>query len=159
MKRIISLVLIALTFAFCLASCGQTESDAYEMKTPTTKSVAEAIKNSTEFEELIELTSDNITSRYFFDAETVEEFTVMVCSNAAIGDEIAIFKLKDKEKASAMIDVVEMRKTDRMDALESYAPDEKAKVEKGVIGRKGNYVYFIVAKDVEKAKEACENCF
>ena len=153
MKKIISLVLAALTFAICFTACGK------EAKNPTTKSVAEAVKNSTEFEELIELTSDNISSRYFFDPEIVEEFTVMVCSNAAIGDEIAIFKVKDEAKVKDIDSAVKMRKTDRMDALVSYAPDEKAKVEKGVIGTNGKYVYFIVAKDVEKAKQACEECF
>ena len=46
-----------------------------EGKTPATADVAAAINNSGEFEELIALTEDNISRRYYgIDLEAIEEF-------------------------------------------------------------------------------------
>lgn len=154
MKKILSAIIAVLTFVLVLTACGA------QAKTPATQEVADAIKESATFDELLELTDDNIGKRYYgIDLEDIEEYTVYVCSNAAIGDEIAVFKMKEADEVEDMLEVVRLRKQDREEALVDYAPTEADKVRNSVISSKGNYVYFIVSSDKNAAKDAAENCF
>ena len=154
MKKILSVFIAVLTFALVLTACGK------QANTPATKEVADAIKESAKFDELLELTDDNIGKRYYgIDLEDIEEYTVYVCSNAAIGDEIAVFKMKEADDVEDMLEVVRLRKQDREDALVDYAPTEADKVRNSVVSSNGNYVYFIVSSDKNAVKDAAENCF
>jgi len=154
MKKILSVFIAVLTFALVLTACGK------QAKTPATKEVADAIKESAKFDELLELTDDNIGKRYYgIDLEDIEEYTVYVCSNAAIGDEIAVFKMKEADDVEDMLEVVRLRKQDREDALVDYAPTEADKVRNSVVSSNGNYVYLIVSSDKNAVKDAAENCF
>lgn len=154
MKKLLSVVIAALTLILCLTACGK------EAKNPATKDVADAIKASTKFDELLALTDDNIGKRYYgINLDEIEEYTVYVCSNAAIGDEIAVFKMKESDDVNDMLETVHLRKQDRDDALVDYAPTEADKVRNAIVSSKGNYVYFIVCSDNAVAKEAAENCF
>lgn len=154
MKKILSVIIAVLTFVLVLTACGA------QAKTPATKEVADAIKESATFDELLELTDDNIGKRYYgIDLEDIEEYTVYVCSNAAVGDEIAVFKMREADEVEDMLEVVRLRKQDREEALVDYAPTEADKVRNAVISSKGNYVYFIVSSDKNAVKDAAENCF
>ncbi len=154
MKKLLSVILAVVTLSLCLASCSE------KAKTPATLEVADAIKASTKFDELIALTDDNIGRKYYgIDLEEIEEYTVYVCSNAAIGDEIAVFKMHEKDDVEDMLETVRLRKQDREEQLVDYAPAEADKVKNAVISSNGNYVYFIVSSDKTVAKEAAEGCF
>ena len=154
-KRILAVVLAVLALGLCLCSCKGSEG-----KTPATADVAAAINNSGEFQELIALTEDNISRRYYgIDLEAIEEFEVLVCSSGAMADEIAVFKMKDKEDVEDMLDVVRERKQELYDRFVDYVPEEINKINNAVIGSNGNYVYFVVSGDNSAAKKAAEGCF
>lgn len=154
-KRILAVVLAVLALGLCLCSCKGSEG-----KTPATADVAAAINNSGEFQELIALTEDNISRRYYgIDLEAIEEFEVLVCSSGAMADEIAVFKMKEKDDVEDMREVVLERKQELYDSFVDYVPTEISKIENAIISSNGNYVYFIVCKDRDAAKKAAESCF
>ncbi|MEE1279891.1 MAG: DUF4358 domain-containing protein [Oscillospiraceae bacterium] len=154
-KRIFAVVLAVLALTVCLCSCKSEEG-----KTPATADVAAAINNSGEFEELIALTEDNISRRYYgIDLEAIEEFEVLVCSSGAMADEIAVFKMKEKDDVEDMREVVLERKQELYDSFVDYVPEEISKIENAIISSNGNYVYFIVCDDRDAAKKAAEGCF
>ncbi len=154
-KKILAIVLAVLSLVICLCSCKGSEG-----KTPATADVAAAINNSGEFEELIALTEDNISRRYYgIDLEAIEEFEVLVCSSGAMADEIAVFKMKEKDDVEDMREVVLERKQELYDSFVDYVPTEISKIENAIVSSNGNYVYFIVCKDRDAAKKAAEGCF
>ncbi len=154
MKKLLSFALV-LVSVFCLCSCAKEEG-----KTPATADVAAIISDSVEFPELIALTDDNIGSRYFgIDLDAIEEYEVLVYSSGGAPDEIAVFKMKDKEDVEDMLDVVRDRKQDLYDRFVDYVPEEINKINNAVIGSSGNYVYFVVSGDNSAAKKAAEGCF
>lgn len=155
MKKILSILLAVLSMFAVFCSCGKDGG-----KTPETKAVADAIKQSTEFVELVELTNDNITRRYFgIELDEIVEYSALVCSNGANADEIAVFKMKEKDDIEDMLEIVRERKQELYDSFVDYVPEEIGKIEKAVIGSNGNYVYFIVCDDIATAKAAAEECF
>ncbi|MBQ8338172.1 MAG: DUF4358 domain-containing protein [Oscillospiraceae bacterium] len=154
MKKLFCFALVIVS-VFCLCSCNKEQG-----KTPATADVAAVISDSTEFTELIALTKDNIGSRYYgIDLDAIEEYEVLVCSSAAAPDEIAVFKMKDKEDVEDMLDVVRERKQELYDRFVDYRPNEINKINNAVIGSNGNYVYFVVSGDNSAAKKAAEGCF
>ena len=154
MKKLLSFALVILS-VFCLCACNKQEG-----KTPATADVAAIISDSTEFTELIALTDDNIGPRYYgIDLEAIEEYEVLVCSSGALADEVAVFKMKDKEDVEDMLDVVRERKQDLYDRFVDYVPEEINKINNAVIGSNGNYVYFVVSGNNSAAKKAAEGCF
>lgn len=155
MKKLLSVVLAVLSISAVLCSCGEAEQ-----KNPATKDVAEAIKASTSFTELIELNNDNIGRRYYgIDLESIEEYCVMSCSSGALADEIAVFKMKEQDDVEDMLETVRERKQDLYDSFVDYVPEEVGKIENATIGSNGKYVYFIVCDKRAEAKAAAENCF
>ncbi len=154
-KRVFAIMLVVLSVALCFCSCSQNES-----KNPATGDVAAAIHNSGEFAELIALTDDNIVRRYYgIDLEAIEEYEALVCSSGAMADEIAVFKMKEKDDVEDMLEVVRERKQELYDNFVDYRADQIDKVENAVIASNGNYVYFIVCEDRAAAKAAAESCF
>lgn len=154
MKKLLSFALVLVSI-FCLCSCSKEEA-----KTPATADVAAIISDSVEFPELIALTDNNIGARYYgIDLEAIEEYEVLVCSSVAAPDEIAVFKMKDKEDVEDMLDVVRERKQDLYDRFVDYRAEEINKINNAVIGSNGNYVYFVVSSDNSAAKKAAEGCF
>lgn len=155
MKKLVSALILVSLFAVVLCSCSGGNG-----KTPATADVATAVNDSTSFSELIALTDDNIARRYYgIDLEAIEEYEVLVCSSGALSDEIAVFKMKEKDSVEDMLDVVRDRKQELYDSFVDYVPDEINKIENAVIGSNGNYVYFIVCADRNSAKSAAEGCF
>ena len=154
MKKLVSAFLLLSLFAV-LCSCSNNSS-----KNLATADVATAINDSASFSELIALTDENIARRYYgIDLEAIEEYEVLVCSSGALADEIAVFKMKEKDDVEDMLDVVRDRKQELYDSFVDYVPDEINKIENAVIGSNGNYVYFIVCTDRSSAKSAAEGCF
>jgi len=155
MKKTAIFALLVVTIFATLCSCGNNAG-----KTPATADVATAIHDSTSFSELIALNDDNITRRYYgIDLEAIEEYEVLVCSSGALADEIAVFKMREKDSVEDMLDVVRERKQELYDSFVDYVPEEINKIENAVIGSNGNYVYFVVCSDRAKAKTAAEGCF
>ena len=155
MKKTVIFAALIITIFATLCSCAGGSG-----KTPATQEVATAINDSTEFSELIALTDDNITRRYYgIDLESIEEYEVLVCSSGALADEIAVFKMKEKDDVEDMLDIVRDRKQELYDSFVDYVPEEINKIENAVIGSNGNYVYFIVCSDRAAAKTAAEGCF
>ena len=154
MKKLLVLAVI-LVSVFCFVSCSKEE-----VKTPETAQVATVINDSVEFTELIALNDDNITRRYYgIDLEAIEEYEVLVCSSGALADEIAVFKMKEKDDVEDMLDVVRERKQELYDSFVDYVPEEINKINNAVIASSGNYVYFIVCDESAAAKKAAEGCF
>lgn len=155
MKKFLSVLLVVLSMVAVFCSCKKDGG-----KTPATNAVADAIKQSAEFVELVELTNDNITRRYFgIELEDIAEYTALVCSNGANADEIAVFKMKEKDDVEDMLETVRERKQELYDSFVDYVPEEIGKIENAVIGSNGNYVYFIVCNNRAAAKAAAEDCF
>jgi len=156
MKKItiFALLLVSL-ICTCLCACSSSEG-----KTPATADVATVIADSGEFVDLMALTDDNIVRRYYgIDLEAIEEYQALVCSNGALADEIAVFKMKEKDDVEDMLEVVRERQQELYDSFVDYVPEEINKINNAVIGSNGNYVYFAVCSDASAAKAAAEGCF
>ncbi len=154
-KTALILTLIMGLLAVLCCGCGKKEG-----KTPDTAAVADAIEKSGSFDELIDLTDDNIARRYYgLDLDAVDSYTVRVCSSGALADEIAVFKMKKHQDVEDMLEVLKERKQELYDSFVDYVPSETDKINNAIIGSNGNYVYLIVCTDRSSAKTAAENCF
>ena len=154
-KLTVLFIAVVSVFTFCLCSCAGGSN-----KNPAPKDVVAAVKESTQFEELLPLEEAPLSRRYYgIDLEVIEEYQAEACPSGAYADEIAVFKVKDKENVEDMLDVVRERKQELYDTFVDYVPDEINKIENAVIGSNGKYVYFIVCSDRAAAKAAVESCF
>ncbi len=155
MKKFLAVILAVLSVGFAFSGCAKEE-----IKTPATADVVSSVEKSTSFDELVALTNENITRRYYgIDLEAIEEYTVKVCASGALADEIAVFKMREQDDVEDMLETVRERKQELYDSFVDYVPTEVDSIENAVIGSKGNYVYLIVCKDHAKAKAAVEGCF
>mgnify|MGYP002625599581 CR=1 FL=1 len=75
-----------------------------------------------------------------------------MCASGAYPDEIAVFRFGTSEDAAAAVTAVNDRLEYQKKTYKDYTPEEYYKLEGAVVEQSGEWVYYIVTSDNEKAK-------
>lgn len=113
-----------------------------------TKAVLDEVPINSAFEKKAESLPD-----YFdgLDTDAIEDFSYYICASGAYPDEIAVFLFSSESSATGAVKAVEDRLAYQKETYETYTPDEMYKIENSVIRQTGNWVYYLVTSDNEKA--------
>ena len=141
MKRLLP-GLISLAMFFTLAACGSSSQAGFDPAADT----AALLETSAFSEALAEIDTDTACMLYGIDGQTVTDSAVYG-STGATAEEVAIFTLDSEESAAAALEALELRVTDRMEALADYQPQEIGKLESAVVEQRGVTVLLVVAAD------------
>lgn len=163
-KRIFTSILAA--GCICLSACGgetteqsttaaEVEAQAIEF---TASEVTAAVIAEVSINSAVEKTKDDINNYFVgMDVETVVEASFYLCGSAAYPDEVGVIEFDSAENAAKGADVVSDRISRQQETYSSYAPDEMYKFESNTGAyTSGNYVYYFVTSDNDKAKEIVE---
>lgn len=85
------------------------------------------------------------------DVDALDAFSYYICASGAYPDEIAVFRFNSEDSAKGAVKAVEDRLAYQKETYETYTPDEMYKIENAVIRQTGNWVYYLVTSDNEKA--------
>ncbi len=151
----LSVIMIMLVFV----GCGGENAKKLSNKNINVADVAKKIVNDLKISDMVEVSEDNINTIYDFDLAKVEKYSVYYSGVGSIADEIAVFKLRNKDDVEKLVSMFNNRKKTVAGNFEGYAPDEVAKAESAVVKTNGNYVLFAIVKDNSKAKEIFDKSF
>lgn len=152
MKKLIKLEAVFSAALILLCSCGGS-SDV-----KTADLLAAAVDSGASFEELVEYSTDDLTTYYGIEKDMFEECAVKVAGNAAYADEVVIVKASSSDNAKEIEKKLDAHVEDRKNILQSYAPAEYDKLNNSDVKVNGNIVYLVVCGD-EKAQKALEKLF
>ena len=142
MKRLLP-GLISLAMFFTLSACGGSGAQA---EFDPAADTAALLETSAFSESLTEIDTDTACMLYGIDGQTVTDSAVYG-STGATAEEVAIFALDSESAAAAALEALELRVSDRMEALADYQPQEIGKLESAVVEQRGATVLLVVAAD------------
>lgn len=158
MKRYIALILAGM-MALSLMACGQ-QTGAAEARPYAVEQVHVLAEGGVFSEELEELDADiafalYVLADYGLTMKDLAEAAVLRSAGATC-EEAAVLVFTDKEKAELAEEALKDYVQNQIDSNVDYRPDEIPKLEDAVVSRVGHTLAFVVANDVEKAKELLE---
>ena len=148
------LIPAALTLCLTLAACGGGGDTAQKAFDPA--ATAQALLDSGAFEDTLDtVTADVAATLYGVDAADITDCAVYTSLSAG-AEEIAVLVMADADAAAAALEGLEARVADQKAALESYQPDQVAKLDSAIIEQRGSSVLLAVAADAEAAQAAID---
>ena len=162
-KRIIVAAVSFAMMAMSLQTCSKPNVDAGNAPADTA-SVSESAVSAApseitakliadiEMSSLAEVQSDRIEMYLDVDLEKVESFSMFICGSGGFADEVGVFRMKSDADCEALKALITERLDKRKVDFEDYNPDEFEKLGKAVCGVSGNYVYYAVTPDSDKAE-------
>ena len=147
------LIPAALTLCLTLAACGG-DSQAAGAFDPAT--AAQALLDSGAFTDTLEAVDAEVAATlYGVDAADITDCAVYTSLSAG-AEEIAVLVMADETSATAAMDGLEKRVADQKAALESYQPDEVAKLDSAILEQRGSSVLLAVCADADAARAAID---
>lgn len=146
LKRIVSGLLLSALIAVTASSCGQSVTVDVEV-------AADTLYRNITFEDTMEPMDSSMLSSIYSDIQSDDVVKSKVyVSSTATAEEIAVFEAKDSAAASRLETIVNTRVQEQKDIYADYAPLEVSRLEKAVIRKEGNYLFFCVAADKDKVE-------
>lgn len=146
LKKAVSALLLSLLIGVTTTSCGQSV-------TVDVEAAADTLFSSVEFEDTMEPLDSSMLSSIYSDIQSEDVVKSKVyTSTTATAEEIAVFEAKDSAAATRLETVLNNRVQEQKDIYVSYAPLEVSRLEKAVIRKEGNYLFFCVAADKDKVE-------
>jgi len=150
MKKVISLIMVSMMALVGLVACGSSENEVVDVNKK-----ADEIMAVMNFEDdMISLNDEQV--KYYYtsvDLNDIVSYKIYLASSSVKAEEIAVFETKDKEAAKRVMEAVNERNGDLLFGFEDYLPAEFKIAQNSYITSKGNYVFFIVGKNVEEGKK------
>lgn len=145
-KKIVSGILLSALIAVTAASCGQSA-------TVDVEAAADTLYHNITFEDTMEPLDASMLSSIYSDVQSDDIVKSKVyTSTTATAEEIAVFEAKDAAAASRLETIVNNRIQEQKDIYADYAPLEVSRLEKAVVRKEGNYLFFCVAADKDKVE-------
>lgn len=140
-----------LALCLCLAACGGDSAQSYDPA-----ATAQALLDSTAFSDALDsLDKDTAAALYGIDPATITDCAVYTSLSAG-AEEIAVLVMANETSATAAMDGLEKRVADQKAALESYQPDEVAKLDSAILEQRGSSVLLAVCADADAARAAID---
>ena len=137
-KMLAALSVLTLTASALLYGCGGGNSD----KSSAAKSASQ--------------TTDSKTTGSSAKEGGSAVTAVDVTSSGGTAEEIAAFEAADEDTAKAVETLLNARIETQKASFKNYVPEELKRLDNAFVVRKGNYVYFSVSADPDKAKSIIE---
>lgn len=148
-KKIICLLILALT-ALSLFSCGREETNAAEKNVDA---LADALISKLEFDIIPEEIDGEVAlSDYEIDEALVSEVRYFRVGSA-VADEIAIFKVNNKNDIPTIENAVSERIKYLKAGFSDYKPSEVPKIENAYTKTIGNIVILCICKNTAQAEQ------
>lgn len=155
MKKMVSVLLVAMCMLLLVTGCGEKQQ---EEKDVNTSELAHKLLDTITFQDVLSLLDvSEVDYLYQLEGMTLAEQTVCVSSTGATAEEIAILKASSAEDAAILKDKVIARIESQKIRYENYVPEELVKLGKPVIKTIGNCVILCVADENEKAEQVICN--
>lgn len=158
-KKFLSIVLAVLcvSASSCTSSEVNEEKDTDNIQESVSASPADitsAVLVEVPINSALEKGIEDLTM-YFTDLDisSLEEASYYMCASGAYPDEIAVMKFTSSDSAEQGKAVVQTRLDKQISVYESYTPDEMYKLDGAVLEVSGNYLYYIVTSDNDKAED------
>ena len=181
-KMLAALSVLTLTASALLYGCGGGNSDkssAAKSSSQTTDSkttgssakeggsavtavdvtkVADRLKDEIKYDDkLVEPEAETIDILYpGLPQDKIKAKKVYVSSSGGTAEEIAAFEAADEDTAKAVETLLNARIETQKASFKNYVPEELKRLDNAFVVRKGNYVYFSVSADPDKAKSIIE---
>lgn len=140
MKRI----LICLLALLLLAGCGNKTEDT----TPVEKDLAAIYAQmEPQLPEMMKLSDSMMLDLLGIKAEFCAEAMVYICGDGLRVDEVWLIEAADADSLHTLQTLAQNRLESQKDIYQSYAPDQYAILEQGVIRTAGNYLAFVVSEN------------
>lgn len=163
MKRKFAFAALALTAAMSMAACSEPTVDVVDTSVDTAavseraaaaepSDITAKIIADIEMSSLAEVQSDRIEMYLDVDLEKIDSFSMFICGSGGFADEVGVFKMKSADDCESLKTLITERLDKRKVDFEDYNPDEFEKLGKAVCGVSGNYVYYAVTPDSDKAE-------
>ncbi len=155
---ILALCLICGGVCACSGNSGSS-SDSGSVSDEAEKTLSErteALLEEVEFPQMVEVTSDNLSTFYKIEDGKVTEFSAYVCGSGAMPDEFGIFVAASEEDADDIKTALDERIEKQRETYADYTPDEMYKFDDCFVTKSGSTVYYAVCDDNEKAAELLE---
>jgi len=114
-----------------------------------TAAVLAEVPINSAFEKKPETLADYFDS---LDTASLADSSYYMCASGAYPDEIAVFKFTSSDAAANGVNAVNDRLEYQKKTYKDYTPDEYYKLEGAVVEQSGEWVYYIVTSDNDKAK-------
>lgn len=150
MKKLITL---SLALILMLSACGGAQA-----KDINVSDAAEEILENVQFrDEMLNIDSDLAENYYKIDADAIEEYSIYISGSGGTTEEVAVFKLKNKDSLDTAKEMVQKRIENQKVRFENYVPEELDKLENPVIVNSDNILILVLADDAANAKKAAED--
>lgn len=150
------LIPAALTLCLTLTACGGDNGDSQAAGAFDPAAAAQALMDSGAFTETLEaVDADVAAALYGVDAADITDCAVYTSLSAG-AEEIAVLVMANETSATAALEGLEKRVADQKAALESYQPDEVAKLDNAILEQRGSSVLLAVCADADAARAAID---
>jgi len=163
-KRLTVFLVAAMMSVCMLAGCSGSEGDTQQPAGNETSAAALSIEEIyTRISELgvlpemLMLDDAYISGYYGIDESAVLDKVLAVAEDSLKGDTVIIMKAVDGAAAEEMAACFNRVNNQRLAELESYNPEQYARVENAVIKCSGSYVYYLVTDDNAAAAQIIES--
>lgn len=151
MKKVIVSLLVFALCAAMLTACGGSTTPA--------KSVADVykeIEKEVTLPSLIDSDAGYIKNYYALDTTKFDEFIFKSSEDMMKADTIILIKAKDADTVKATQTQLQLILDQLKKENENYNPEEYEIIDNGKLAVKGNYVYLVISKDVDKIVSTIE---
>ena len=172
-KMLAALSVLTLTASTVLYGCGGS-GDTKKTST-TTSSAAASVKSSQAAAVDVTKVADRLLNEIKYDdklaeaekdslhvtypglpKDKIKAMKIYVSSSGGTSEEIAAFEAADEDTAKAVETLLNARIETQKASFKNYVPEELKRLDNAFVVRKGNYVYFSVSADPDKAKSIIE---
>ena len=153
MKQLFHIVPAVLALCLTLSACGGGNEEAVAFDPAVT---AQSLLDSGAFSDALEEVDTSVAATLYGVDEADIADGVVYMSLSAGAEEIAVLVLSDADAAAAAMEGLEAHVADQRAALESYQPDEVAKLDSAILEQRGSSVLLAVCADADAARAAID---
>ncbi len=122
-------------------------------KTPAAEEIANRIKETCSFDEMIKLEDSVLYNQYTdLNADIVADVAVYA-STLVLADEICVIRVKSESDVDAALAAIDVRLADLKDKFTGYREEELPKVTNALIETRGTYILMTTTQDSETASK------
>ncbi|NEW09702.1 DUF4358 domain-containing protein [Paenibacillus sp. SYP-B3998] len=121
--------------------------------------VGKHIKQTVKLDNLKEDDTHKLEKLYQIKPQEVESFILYTAVTNIKADELTVIKVKDANQLESIQEKILKRIEAQEVKFKDYRPDQYFLVEKHVLKKKGNYIFFVVSEEAEQMESAFDEAF
>lgn len=148
-------------FSFLILSLTACSSKELEGQLPEISDLKAEIEESVDLSNMNLGDRDDLEKLYDIEPDDLEDFLLYIPGTNISANEIAILKVKDKDKDQIdnIKEKISLRIENQSTNFKDYLPEEYFLIEKHLLKTKGNYILFTISEDVETIENIFDSSF